>query len=351
MRLSTNLKPAYLIRYADDWIVVTDSKSNAEKLKARIQKYLESNLKLKLSEDKTKITNIRKHPIKFLGFEYKLVKGKAVKGYISRTRPNKQRLKDKVQQIRTKIKGLRRIPRNGKERLVHEVNRINSTIRGVIQYYQSASWVNRDLAKYGDGLRKTSYYVLNDFGGIRKPAKEVNNLLSVHEEYETQIAAIRVNGQWFGITSLDFCKWEKTFVKNQRETPYSPEGRELYRKRTGKKPLKVRADELLSEYLSKAIAFKMTGNNKLYNFEYFLNRAYAFNRDRGKCRICGDPVSSRNVHLHHNKPTLPIHLVNKVQNLSTTHEKCHQYIHDGKSHSELGTKVWKKILDFREKLS
>ena len=33
MRLTTNLKQCYLIRYADDWVILTDSRENAEKLK------------------------------------------------------------------------------------------------------------------------------------------------------------------------------------------------------------------------------------------------------------------------------------------------------------------------------
>jgi len=45
----TNLKPAYLIRYADDWILITNTKANAEKWKRRIEKYLDTKLKLKLS--------------------------------------------------------------------------------------------------------------------------------------------------------------------------------------------------------------------------------------------------------------------------------------------------------------
>ncbi|WP_246589726.1 group II intron reverse transcriptase/maturase [Desertibacillus haloalkaliphilus] len=81
-------KPAYLIRYADDWILITNSKRNAEKWKYRIAKYLKSNLKLDLSEDKTHITNIKKKPIRFLGFTFKVIKGKSRSGYINLMRVN-----------------------------------------------------------------------------------------------------------------------------------------------------------------------------------------------------------------------------------------------------------------------
>lgn len=70
---SSKLKPGYLIRYADDWILVTNNKSNAHKWKTVIKNFLQKELKLELSEEKTKITNIRTSPIEFLGFKYKVV--------------------------------------------------------------------------------------------------------------------------------------------------------------------------------------------------------------------------------------------------------------------------------------
>ncbi|SJP45116.1 Group II intron-encoded protein ltrA [Clostridioides difficile] len=73
MRLTTNLKQCYLIRYADDWVILTDSRGNAEKLKYKAQKYLKDILKLDLSLDKPLITNSKKKSIKFLGIEIKLL--------------------------------------------------------------------------------------------------------------------------------------------------------------------------------------------------------------------------------------------------------------------------------------
>jgi len=104
----TKLKPAYLIRYADDWILITNTKSNAEKWKRRIAKYLGTNLKLKLSEEKTLITNIKKRPIKFLGFNFKIIPGKSKTGYVTKTRPNPERLQTKVKQIHREIKTLKK---------------------------------------------------------------------------------------------------------------------------------------------------------------------------------------------------------------------------------------------------
>jgi len=347
LKARSNLKPAYLIRYADDWVLITDTKSNAEKWKKRIAKYLNVKLKLTLSEEKTLITNVRKKPIHFLGFTFKAVQGKSRNGTITKTRPDGKRMKAKVTQIRQNIKAIKKA--TNKEQLIHQINIVNSQIRGLCEYYQAATWVNIDLAKYADTLLITAYCNLRKYGGKWTPANQVNNLIAVHSQYSTQIPAIEYNGLKVGVTSLAFVKWKMKQLKNQDETPYTANGREKYQKRTGKKQLLARADDLLSLHLSDLIAKGLTGDK--YNLEYFLNRAYAFNRDKGKCRVCGIEVQDWNVHIHHIQPKLPQETVNRVPNLATVHQECHKLIHDNQNHANLGKKLWAKILRFREKLS
>ena len=284
----TKISPAYLIRYCDDWVLVTRSKSEAQRWKKRIAQFLKDELKLTLSETKTAITNLRRQKVKFLGFEYKLVKGKSKTGFITRTKPNHERLKLKVKELLRKTKQLKRQPT--REALVHNINLLNSRIRGIINYYQAATWVNYELGKFAYQLIWAAYRSLKkNYGGKWTPANQVDNLTSVHKHYTGKIPAITYQDSIIGITNLAFCKWVNTRLKTQQETPYTMSGRAINVKRTGKKPLMVRADELLSEDFSNLIAQGLTGN--LYNFEYFMNRAYAFNRDKGRCRISGKELN------------------------------------------------------------
>ncbi|MCY9665754.1 group II intron reverse transcriptase/maturase [Paenibacillus alginolyticus] len=352
LRNSGNLKPAYLIRYADDWMLITDSKSNAEKWKGRIARYLDTNLKLKLSEEKTLITNVKDKPIHFLGYEFKTVAGKAKSGRITRTAPDRNRLKAKVEEIKRCIKDVRRVngKMTGKTDVIHAINLINSQIRGMINYYQYATWVNIALQRYADRLAYTAYKSLKKHGGRWIPAKMTHNLTSVHSQYEAQIPAIEYMGMWIGITRLTFCKWKEPSFKIPKETPYTIEGRRIYRKRTNKKPILARADELLTDEYSMRIAAGQMKHPR-YNFEFFLNRAYTFNRDKGCCRVCREYVQSFELHTHHINPMLPLAKVNKVGNLATTHDACHEMVHDGCDYSHLGTKVWNNILKLRKYLS
>ena len=88
----------------------------------------------------------------------------------------------------------------------------------------------------------------------------------------------------------------------------------------------------------------------MYNFEYTLNRGYAFNRDRGRCRVCGEFILDR-VYWHHANPNLPMNQINRVPNVVSTHVKCHEMLHDGKDHSSLPRKIWLKMQRLREKLN
>ena len=58
------------VRYADDFILgYIGSKTEAEKVKESLGKFLQETLKLELSEEKTLITNARKEKARFLGYE------------------------------------------------------------------------------------------------------------------------------------------------------------------------------------------------------------------------------------------------------------------------------------------
>lgn len=364
LKKRSRLKPVYLVRYADDWVLVTNSRANAEKLRYRISEYLRVTLKLELSQEKTVITNLRKKCVKFLGFEYKVVKGKAKKGFHPRIHADRGKVKAKVGAIRQKMrKEFRSLwtdkhgdsHRHLRETLVQKINLINTQIRGVIKYYSIATRVHKDLEKYAQSLRKSAYSCLRKHGVKWIRAKDTRNLPSIHSEYNYLIPSVKYREMWIGVTDLAFSKFVKPVGKHPNETPYSVEGRALYYKRKNKVPLLARSDNMLEEHKAR-LAFLSTVYNRnsksraKYNLEYFMNRAYALNRDKGRCRVCGGSVQSSDLHIHHIRPFLPLNQVNKVINLATVHESCHAMIHS-KLEFKLDAKIWKKILSFRAKLS
>lgn len=347
MRKRSALIPGYLVRYADDFIIATDTRAHAENWKVRLQKFLKEKMKLTLSQEKTLITDIRKKYIKFLGYEFKMVRGKSRRGYIPRTIPDRDRLKRKVDKIAHDIK---KIPRNySREQMIGAINRINSQIRGLIQYYQCCTWVYISMNKHSRRLQLVAKTRLKQYKGKWIPANETQNLPRIHQKYKQKIPSIKYRDIYVGFTALSFCGWEKTDSKKQEETPYTEAGRQLYFERTKKKCIHARLDEMYSEKTGRAACHGQWG--KLNNFEFIMNRAYALNRDKLKCRVCGGWLISSTPRAHRINPHLPLNQVNRVNNLVSLHKKCFDAVNNPSLDiSEFEVKAQKKIIGYREKL-
>lgn len=75
-----NYRRCRYVRYADDFLIgFTGSKADAEEIKAAMHNFLENELHLELSQEKTLITNASSQAAKFLGYE---IKAQRVNDYI-----------------------------------------------------------------------------------------------------------------------------------------------------------------------------------------------------------------------------------------------------------------------------
>lgn len=343
----TNLVPGFLVRYADDFVIITDSRAHAEFWKASLQEFLEKEMKLTLSKEKTLITDVRRKRACFLGYEFKVVKGKGEHGYVTRTRPDEERLKKKVDAITDDIK---KIPRDtSREKLVDEINRINSRIRGVVQYYQCCTWVSVSMDKYGRKIQWAARRRLQQYGGKWIPANQTQNLPRIHQSYRMKLPSVKYKDIYIGFTSLTFCQWQETRGKNPKETPYTEEGRDINFRRTKKKRIHARLDDLYSDNVSVAVLKGKWGH--LNNFEFVMNRAYALNRDRLKCRVCGCWLIDHAPFTHRINPRLPIDKVNRVNNLISLDRKCYKAINSPDMDiSSFDKQIQKRINSYREKL-
>ena len=179
--------------------------------------------------------------------------------------------------------------------------------------------------------------------------KDLSNIPHRHEGYTDKTYAMKYEGKWIGITKafITHSKHEK-YPFHQKITPYTDEGRKLYvKKRAKEKPLPLNRPSVNSHN-----DIMMSAYAEYYNFEYFMNREYAFNRDKWKCRCCGDDLSYRDdKRCHHVDKTLPIEKVNKVPNLAWVCDKCHNMIHGTQIPDYIEYKTKKKIENFKEKFN
>ena len=74
---TSGLKEMFIVRYADDFKIFCRKRSDADKVFIAVKQWLKDRLSLEISEEKSKVVNLKKHYSEFLGFKLKAVrKGK-----------------------------------------------------------------------------------------------------------------------------------------------------------------------------------------------------------------------------------------------------------------------------------
>jgi len=137
----TRLKEMFIIRYADDFRIFCRTRDAAEKTKIAVTQWLSERLKLEVSKEKTKIVNVKRRYMDFLGFKIKVhPKGKADKGKTKLV--VKSHISDKnLDKMRGKlVEQAKRIakPRDGISEK-DEILRYNKIVMGMQNYYRIAT--------------------------------------------------------------------------------------------------------------------------------------------------------------------------------------------------------------------
>lgn len=316
----TNLKDGYLIRYADDWIIMTSSYENACKWKKTCETYLRKELKIELSAEKTLITDLREQKATFLGYDMFKVKGKNG-NYTLRTAPNTERLEEKRKRLNELLKNMRRS--NNHEELYKAMVLYNSTIRGLRNFYKNSTIVTPSFENLlYSKLYRQILQTAKKCNFKQDKLKNLVNLKHLEKNYgERKVWYFNFNGLKYGIEPITAVKYHQPMIKAQWITPYTAEGRskweEINKKSFTTLPRNIELTNLSTLNL-------IAKDSKIYTLEYFINRPMAFNRDKCKCRECGTPLTGYgDVNIHHLKPELDKDKINKLPNLVTLCIECH----------------------------
>lgn len=351
----------WYVRYADDWVILTESIEYAEELKAEAGRYLNHKLKLKLSEKKTLVTDTRVKGMSFLGFNIKSGKQRFGDLTVARAIPDVRKLSPKIKEIKKDIRMIRTRKKEFDKQL--DIEKINAKIVGLSNYMRMG--ISKDIMGAIDNrLEKTAYKTWVRMYGKRQakkhkiPVSEFSNRQQRHKDRMTRTFSVTTvkfsSGEpvklIVGLTCLKFTKIEYAEVFKQAMTPYTAEGRKLYEDKIRSRS-RLLARPCLTSFDDLWIILNSTTANPKYNLEYFLNREYAYNRDKGKCKVCGRYLDSKQVKVHHIKPYLPMNKVNKVINLACTCIRCHRLIHSNKDISSMENNIKINIEKYRNLVS
>ena len=138
---SQGVTPKYNFRYADDWVILTTSQEEAERLKHYLTDYFRYKLKLELSQEKTYVTDLQSKGIRFLEFVVKAERKRKTldpktwtENLVGKPYPDLKRLKRKTEMLQVEIRKIETFREPTAK--VAQIHRINEKIMGIAQYYQ-----------------------------------------------------------------------------------------------------------------------------------------------------------------------------------------------------------------------
>lgn len=137
LRRSANLKECFIVRYADDFKIFCRDYEMAQKMYIAVKNWLKERLDLDISPEKSKVLNLRKNYSEFLGFKLKAIR----KGnkYVCKSHMSDKAKEKAIKAVKTGVIQL------VNESTSKQVNKYNSAILGMHQYYSIASHVNKDF--------------------------------------------------------------------------------------------------------------------------------------------------------------------------------------------------------------
>ncbi len=142
----TYLKEMYIVRYADDFKILTNNYKSAQKIFIAVRKWLKERLKLDISAEKSMVINLRKNYSNFLGIKLKAVKKK--KKHVVKSKISDKAKAKIIQNYRNQIEVIKNNPK------IYNVEKLNSMILGWHNYYKIATHVNSDFSEINFLVRK-----------------------------------------------------------------------------------------------------------------------------------------------------------------------------------------------------
>lgn len=299
----TRLKPCYIVRYADDFKIFTNSYENARKLFIAVTKWLKERLDLDVNPKKSKITNLRKSGTDFLGVRFRAVrKGTAKTGYIVNSKMS-PKAKTKVTKVyQHKLSHLRKSPTPKK------ILDLNSFTLGIHYYYKIATRVSIDF----NDIRHTIHFKIKTLlkRNILISTTEKN---AVIEKFYGDFKYQRFKSNGLLVLPIESIRHQ---IRGQRDpdfTIYSKEDRQRIHKE-------------LKHVTAVEIELLRRGNYSSKSTLYENNRISKYVAQKGRCYITGERLLPINCICHHIKPT-KMGGTDEYDNLVIIKKDYHMLIH------------------------
>lgn len=302
LRNTSKLKEVYIIRYADDFKLFCRKKSDAEKVFIAVKRWLKERLKLEISEEKSKVVNLKRHYSEFLGFELKAVKKR--KKYVVRSHMTK---KAKIREKKKLVEQIKNIAHTkNRDDEAKEITLYNSMVMGIHNYYCIATMISSDCGS----LHRNVSIVMKNRLRKRLSKKGKINEVYIRKQYGKSKQIRFISSKT--ICPIGYIKTKTPMFKKKKICKYTPEGRKEIHKN-----LKINTRTMLE---------LMRVKDKRRSIEYMDNRISLFAAQYGRCNVTGKELSINEIHCHHKVP-IKLGGTDEYSNLVILHQDIHILIH------------------------
>lgn len=330
LRQNSRLKECFIIRYADDFKIFCRYRNEASKLFKATEMWLKERLGLDISEEKSRIVNLKKNYSEFLGFKIKVHrKGMDRSGksrYTVKSNVSEKALSKIKEKAKKQIK-LIKTPKNLKEEALH-INLYNSLVIGAHNYYCLATHVNKDFDKIAFHVRKKIYINLRQ--KLDKKGEFQYDYLKAKYGKSKEVRFI--HGKT--LVPMGYVQHKNPMDKKKCINKFTPKGRQEIHKALECVNLKI-------------LHYLMRNPIPSRSIEYNDNRLSLYCAMQGKCAITGKILEIGEIHCHHKTP-IKSGGTDKYENLLLISENVHILLHA--TNSETIEKYFKKLcLDSKQR--
>jgi group II intron reverse transcriptase/maturase len=281
----TNLKVGIHVRFADDILVLCRDRTDAERFKFSITKYLTSNMKLKINEEKTKIYDLTKERMKYLGYEFYVreLKSKNKKG-VSKVLNTLPRAKEDeiVEKCGELLKAVQ------KKIGFETIHAWNTYVVGLHNYYSGMTHFHQSFSQIGWRVHKLFYHTMNKRVKFTNEQSYKNSFMG--GKYKTWGQKGYFCFETYPVIEIRWANWDSALISYKksvisRTNPYD------YGER------KHRPGVSLED-----IDYLVNTSRYIKNSRLAMFRISKYSSVKGKSYLSGEYVPVENYHCHHIKP-------------------------------------------------
>ena len=295
----------YIVRYADDFKIFCRTRSEADKIFIAVRQWIKERLKLEISEEKSKVVNLKKNYSEFLGFKIKATKKKGK--YVVYSNMTDKAIKNETIKLKEQIRVIQHS--ENADNLILNVKHYNSMVLGIHNYYRYATNVTISCREIQYRLNTS---IFNRLGKMISKHGTISRS-HIQERFGSSEQLRFICDE--PLCPVGYVQTKNPMYKKIKICKYTPEGREEIHKNLKFSKTVISVMHLLSK-------------EQLYDksIEYYDNRISLFAAQYGKCAITGKELCIDEIHCHHKIPKF-LGGADDYFNLIIIHKEVHKLIH------------------------